>query len=293
VRLNPAGGSWWSSRTFIELNTSSDREGFVLPSRDELLAKVADLAEPPLAFEAQWDGDSGGWGIVLAAVLRAGPGFRSHNLAFLRGGGDFRLFNGQVPPWPEARLAAEVGAELAERFGVPFYFPSPDHPEDDCPDWVDRERGSPCRRCGILLLQHDPCPWKGVCYHCHLAEEKEKKEATWTSEERAGPRCYICGNPAKATRRGSWMCPSCLERYEDYQCSRCGGWVCIAKTEPHTDVCSGCDLRMRLDAVPVVQREAIRAAIVEVGEFAALRVARQRLWWGLKDTMAAIRELSK
>jgi hypothetical protein len=97
----------------------------VLPSRDELLAKVADLTEQPLAFEAQWDGDTGGWGIALAAVLRAGSGFRSHVLAFLRDGGDFRLFNGQVPPWPEARLAAEVGAEMAERFGVPFYFPSP------------------------------------------------------------------------------------------------------------------------------------------------------------------------
>ena len=150
----------------------------MLLSREELLVKAAALPGPPVAFEALWDGDTDGWGVEIAAVLTDGEGYRNHHLAFLRGGGDIRLFNGQVPPWPEAKLAAAVGAELAGRFQVPFFFPSPDHPEDGCPAWVDRERGYPCRRCGILLLQRDPCPWRGVCYHCHLEEERENKKGS-------------------------------------------------------------------------------------------------------------------
>jgi hypothetical protein len=145
----------------------------MMPTREELLATADALPARPVAIEAFWDGDTTGWRVELVAVLPAGAGVRNHHLASLRDGGDIRLFNGQVPPWPEARLASVVGAEVAGRLGVPFYFPSPDHPEDDCPAWADRERGYPCGRCGIPLLQRDGCPWRGVCYHCHLAQERE------------------------------------------------------------------------------------------------------------------------
>jgi hypothetical protein len=120
----------------------------MLPSREEILSKADDLSGAPVAFEAFWDGDSIGWFVTLSAVLRAREGYTNHYLCGLRDGGDIRLFNGQVPPWPEARLAQEVGTELARRFGVPFYFPSPDHPEDQCPGWAERDQGYPCRRCG-------------------------------------------------------------------------------------------------------------------------------------------------
>lgn len=147
----------------------------MMPTREALLATADALPARPVAIEALWDGDTTGWMVWLAAVLPDGAGFRSHHLASLRDGGDFRLFNGQVPPWPEAQLAAAVGVELAERFGVPFHFPSPDHPEDDCPSWTERDRGIPCGMCGIPLLQWGACPWRGVCYHCHLAREREAR----------------------------------------------------------------------------------------------------------------------
>jgi hypothetical protein len=266
----------------------------MLPSREQLLAKAEALIERPVAIEASWDGDSSGWYVCLAAILKTDTGYRDSHLGALQDGGDLRLFNGQVPPWPEAVLAQEVGEELARKFGVPFYFPSPSHPETDCPRWWEQAQGQPCRRCGTLLLQRrDPCPWRGVCYVCHLAEERETKEAQWTPEERSGPRCRICGNPAKAIRSESWMCLDCLERYEDYECSRCGVSVRILKTEPHTDICSRCDLRARLDAVPAEQREAICAARAKGGEPAALDVAREVLGWGLHDELAAVREFGK
>ncbi len=148
------------------------------PTREELLEKAAAVASPPVAVEACWDGDTTGWYVVLVLICAepsAGPpAYREYHLGALRGpGGDLRLFNGGVPPWPEAARAREVGQELAGRLGVPFYFASPDRPEDDCPRWWDRDKAYPCRRCGLPLLQGAGCPWRGACYECHLAERRE------------------------------------------------------------------------------------------------------------------------
>ncbi len=54
-------------------------------------------------------------------------------------GGDIRLLNGQVPPWPEAMHATLIGTQLAEHFGAEFYFPSPDKTDDTCPTWLERK----------------------------------------------------------------------------------------------------------------------------------------------------------
>jgi hypothetical protein len=99
----------------------------MLPSREELLAKAAALEEPPVGFGASWDGDTQGWFVILYAMLSRE---RCRHLSRLRGaGGDFRIFVGEVPPWPEAELAQAVGTELAERYGVPFTFASPERPQ--------------------------------------------------------------------------------------------------------------------------------------------------------------------
>jgi hypothetical protein len=48
-----------------------------------------------------------------------------------------RIFNGQVPPRPEAHEAATIGRALAERLGIPFHFTSPDTPGIDLPPCWD------------------------------------------------------------------------------------------------------------------------------------------------------------
>ena len=65
---------------------------------------------------------------------------------------------------------------MTARFGVPFYFPSPNYPEQDCPRWRDRDKGTPCAGCGIPLLQEPDCSWRGRCYECYLAEEKRRRK---------------------------------------------------------------------------------------------------------------------
>ncbi|MGI8333608.1 hypothetical protein ACRYCC_26970 [Actinomadura scrupuli] len=60
-------------------------------------------------------------------------------LAIIRRGDDLRLFNGQVPLWPEAQEAMATGTALAQHFGLPFHFASPVSPEIDAPRWHDVE----------------------------------------------------------------------------------------------------------------------------------------------------------
>lgn len=229
-------------------------------SREQILASVDSLKSIPIAIEALWDGDSTGWFVCFAAITADS---QSHPLGVLSEGGDIRLFNGQVPPWPEAVAAQQLGNELAERFGAEFYFPSPENPEDDCPSWHDRTKGYPCRRCGILLLQRHPCPWRGICYHCHLAEEREQREAKWTPAQRAGPRCHICGNPATKELNGRPACAECFDKYEVYTCERCNGVTMIPKSIGHTSLCSQCELLTAIDLLTDAQRNTIRDAIAK------------------------------
>ncbi|WP_194893429.1 hypothetical protein [Catenulispora pinisilvae] len=107
------------------------------PPRDlpTLIAAVEALPRRPDAIEALWDGDSRGWMTLLLAVTSA-PRTEA-GLAQIRHGGDLRLFNGQVPPWPEAQEATELGTALARHFDLPFFFHSPDTPELPDVRWWD------------------------------------------------------------------------------------------------------------------------------------------------------------
>ena len=264
-------------------------------SREELIARAEELPEKPVAVEAWWDGDTQGWFVVLVAVYEE-RGWLRHKyrevmLGSLRGeGGDLRLFNGETPPWPEACLASEAGREIASRLGVPFYFGSPSHPEEDCPRWWERDGAAPCRKCGIPLLQRRECSWRGLCYHCHLEEEREKREAAWTPEQRAGPRCHLCGRPAEAMLGAPPVCLGCHEKYEEYQCSCCGNSVCIQRSRQHTDICSQCELRARIEQLSEADRQALRAAASE-RTLTALVALKERLGWSIHDIKDALSEL--
>lgn len=102
---------------------------------DALAAKVQALADPPAAIEAVWDGDTEGWFVLLLAVTSEPRA--EYPLAVVSHGTDIRLFNEQAPPWPESEEASTIGRALAQRFGVPFHFASPDEPDDLAPRWWD------------------------------------------------------------------------------------------------------------------------------------------------------------
>ena len=113
------------------------------PTVDELFEKVGLVSPQPVAIEAIWDGDTTGWFVVLVAIVpgesRDHRSYDEKELAtFSSSVGDNRLFRGEVPPWPEAIRASEVGGELANRLGLPFFFSSPDRPDDTARRWWDR-----------------------------------------------------------------------------------------------------------------------------------------------------------
>ncbi len=254
---------------------------------DELLSRARAATRKPVAVEALWDGDTHGWFVDLSVVAKRWIGYRHHHLKSYRDGGDIRIFNGQVPPWPEAQKARTIGEALAARLRVPFHFPSPDHPESECPHWWERGKGYPCRRCRASLLQAADCSHRGICHFCHLAQEHEQREAQWSEEERAGPRCDICNRPAPAHDPDWTLCASCRGRYEKYDCSRCGVTMRVLKTVRQDSLCSLCRARARLDALAPDTRDAFQRRVSEGMEHEAVDM----LWdlgWSASDARDAV-----
>ena len=155
-------GLWWRSLAdqeekpglyeaqdlLTERSAELERRGLVEsepppPTTAQLIERAAAITAPVVAVEALWDGDSRGWCVDLVAIVRRPS--RHHErfdevpLNVLRHGGDIRLFNGQVPPWPEAQQATEQGQTVAQHFGVPFHFTGPATPDVDLPRWWDTQ----------------------------------------------------------------------------------------------------------------------------------------------------------
>ncbi|MFF2566663.1 hypothetical protein [Streptomyces sp. NPDC058084] len=118
----------YGDRTAQEIDRDVRVEAFGIALTHRVPGRLA-------AIEAIWDGDTKGWMVLLQAILKNPQG--EVTLDVYRHGTDIRVFNGQVPPWPEAEEAFAIGSALAERCGVPFHFASPDEPDDDAPRWWD------------------------------------------------------------------------------------------------------------------------------------------------------------
>lgn len=262
------------------------------PSDSESLDELAKNAGAAVAIEALWDGDTEGWFVDLCAVVSVQGGHESRHLRTFSRGGDIRIFNGTVPPWPEAVEAARLGEQLAARLGVPFHFPSPTNPEHDCPHWWELDRSSPCRRCGIPLLQVAPRPWKGVCHHCHCAIERERTEAAWTPDERHAPRCSRCGDPVVDQTSSSPWCRACREKYRSFACEECGGDITVSRDHWKGDVCSSCTMAKQLSALSPAERRRLRI-LAELDDFDAIVDARELLRCGISEARLALAVLSE
>ena len=131
-----------------------------------IVQKIESLPGRPLAVEALWDGDSHGWYLCLRIVMES-EGQQEAHLLDSKG-------------WSEAHIFQELGIQIGEQYGIEFFFPSPDKPDDDCPSWLERDQAIRCDNCQKLILPDDPpSPWlkQGLCYHCHLAFEAPEREA--------------------------------------------------------------------------------------------------------------------
>ena len=98
-------------------------------ARRDAFERLNAIKEPVVVIEASWDGDSWGWMIVLTAITQAPseyhPRFAAHGLC------DVRRWERIV------ERAEELGCELAEMAGVPFYLTSVE--VDDRVRWWDTQ----------------------------------------------------------------------------------------------------------------------------------------------------------
>jgi len=144
----PPPGLYAAQDLLLERRAELDRQGLLQPpppppTTAQLIEAAEAVTTPILAVEAMWDGDTQGWFVRLVAIVDR-PG-RHHDrfdevpLTVVRHGGDIRLFNGRVPPWPEAQQAIEQGRAVARHIGVPFHFTSPQTPDVELPRWWDTQ----------------------------------------------------------------------------------------------------------------------------------------------------------
>lgn len=96
---------------------------------ESLTARAAGLPGRLAAIEAVWDGDTlHDWFVILLAVTAEPAG--DHRLATIYHS-TARRWIGQDP----AAAATKAGQALAAHLAVPFFFASPDTPDDDAPRW--------------------------------------------------------------------------------------------------------------------------------------------------------------
>jgi hypothetical protein len=128
----------------------------------------------PVAIEAFWEGDTTGWFVVLAAISQSDslprPTYQQHDLLAISFGGDMRIFNNTVPPWPEAAFASALGSLLAKHYQVPFYFPAPDWPDDETPHW-GQEPITHCESCGKPQMHVGQ---DNLCHPCWIKKRAGK-----------------------------------------------------------------------------------------------------------------------
>jgi hypothetical protein len=146
----------------------------------ELVQRIKAVNGVPQVLEALWDGDTQGWFLRLTLYHRRRTWWfkeiiEQHlskaYLGVISAGGDIRLFQGTVPPWPEATLAKELGRLAVEKYDLEFYFPS-EEPDDDCPAWDQQHLAIACADCRKLIISTDsPYLPKDICYSCHLKRE--------------------------------------------------------------------------------------------------------------------------
>lgn len=120
----------------------------------------------PRVLQALWDGDTSGWYLILS-LYAENPSISGdlvwHYL------GRVHSYDGMS----KEAFARELAAKAVEKYGLEFYFPSPDDADDGCPDWKERDKAIRCAGCGKLILpERDTVLPKEICYHCYLERER-------------------------------------------------------------------------------------------------------------------------
>jgi len=152
----------------------------ISPENNERFLQIAEdaisrLDWKPQIIEALWDGDTQGWFLDISVSAMVEISTRKSQILFsLRGGGgDIRVFNGQVPPWPESQVARFIGNEISKLLSIPFYFPAPEQPDDGYAGWWERNEQKRCVSCGKYL--RSVTQTHQLCSTCKRRQERANR----------------------------------------------------------------------------------------------------------------------
>ena len=136
-----------------------------MESKLEIIQKIKYLNNQPCAVQAIWDGNAQGWLLKIEAIIEQGKHCDAIKIADLQDKeGDLRLVNKIVPSWPEADFSIDLGQDIERELLIPFYFPSSDKPNNDCPNWCEKSQASKCEGCKKLISSE----LENLCYSCLL-----------------------------------------------------------------------------------------------------------------------------
>ncbi len=144
---------------------------------ETLDAAIKKAGGQPKVLEALWDGDTEGWSLCLSLYTETQISLiktqEEHFLGPIVLSIDQRLNCGAV--WTEAIFSKELAAQAVEKYGLTFYFPSPNHPDLDCPSWTEQHRAIRCADCNKLIIPNrSPYLPQDICYNCHIEREHKR-----------------------------------------------------------------------------------------------------------------------
>ncbi|WP_074405966.1 hypothetical protein [Aquimarina megaterium] len=191
---------------------------------ENAVTKIEQIKGTPIAVEAQWDGDTQGWFLMMFVIVKTKNRIwkpsqvETFHLGNLSLGGDLRVFNGTVPPYPEATLANEIGEKLSQKYNLEFFFPSPINPDDDCPRWIEKDKAINCADCDKLIIPTDsPYLPKDICYNCHLTREQNERVKTKKPHDDGVNLFLSKGNQVKNLGYASKFESFPISEFIDYQ----------------------------------------------------------------------------
>jgi hypothetical protein len=103
----------------------------------------------------------------------------------------------------------------------------------------------------------------------------------------------MCGEPSAPSREGFFLCAECLQRYDEQLCSRCGIRMVVLKSIEHSGTCSLCELRAKVNDLPMEAREAICRLAKSGQRLEAIKEAKRVLDVSLGDAAFVAEELAK
>lgn len=126
-------------------------------SLEDLDNRIKHIIGKPAVLEIRWDGDtSEGWYACLSIYTDQDEDF----------------FLGTVGHVNKASLLQGWGEAVCAKYGLVFYFPAGERPDDDCPHWRERHLGVACADCGKLIMKNEQ---DDICFYCRMDREDREK----------------------------------------------------------------------------------------------------------------------